>query len=196
VNEEIRHLVQQIADLEEELRDKLHEQESRILYTLEGKKVQFKSEVVAAHTKLRMHLLTWLSRSTWRNLLSAPFIYALFFPFALLDMSLFVYQAVCFKLYRITPVTRSRYIIIDRHKLRYLNSVQRLNCVYCGYANGLIAYTREIASRTEQYWCPIKHARRVTGSHSRYARFLDFGDADDLERKMEELRAELRMHRD
>jgi len=36
----------------------------------------------------------------------------------------------------------------------------------------------------------------VTGSHPRYARFLDFGDADDHERKMEELRSELRMQRD
>ena len=194
MNTEICHLVQQITDLEEELRDKLHEQESRILFTLEGKKVQFKSEVISVHSKLRTHLLTWLSRSTWRNLISAPVIYALFFPFALLDISLFIYQAVCFRLYRIKPVSRSRYIIIDRHKLHYLNSVQRLNCVYCGYVSGLIAYSREIASRTEQYWCPIKHARRVTGSHARYARFLDFGDADNLEHKMEELRAELRMN--
>ena len=194
MNEEIHHLVQQIADLEEELRDKLHEQESRILFTLEGKRIQFESEVIAIHTKLRTHLLTWLSRSTWRNLVSAPVIYALFIPFALLDMALFIYQAVCFRLYRIKPVSRSRYIIIDRHRLHYLNSVQRLNCVYCGYVSGLIAYSREISSRTEQYWCPIKHARRVTGSHSRYARFLDFGDADDFERKMEELRAELQIN--
>lgn len=194
MNQEIRNLVQQIADLEEELRDKLHQQESRILFTLEGKKIQFESEIIEIHKKLRTHLLTWLSRSTWRNLISAPVIYALLVPFALLDVALFVYQAVCFRLYRIRPVSRSRYIIIDRHKLHYLNSVQRLNCVYCSYVNGLIAYSREIASRTEQYWCPIKHARRVTSTHSRYARFLDFGDADDYERKMEELRAELRIN--
>jgi hypothetical protein len=194
MNEEIRHLVQQIADLEEQLRDKLHEQESRILFTLEGEKIRFESEIIAAHAKLRTNLLTWLSRSNRRNLLSAPVIYALIVPFALLDLSLFVYQTICFRLYRIEPVSRSRFIVIDRHKLNYLNSVQRMNCVYCAYANGLIAYAREIASRTEQYWCPIKHARRVTGSHSRYARFLDFGDAEDFDRKMEELRAELQMN--
>jgi len=49
--------------------------------------------------------------------------------------------------------------------------------VYCGYFNGLIAYTHEIAGRTEQYWCPIKHARRTSGFHSRYSRFLEYGDA-------------------
>jgi hypothetical protein len=50
-------------------------------------------------------------------------------------------------------VRRSDYIILDRQKLRYLNSIERLNCAYCGYANGAIAYVQEIAGRTEQHWC-------------------------------------------
>jgi hypothetical protein len=50
-------------------------------------------------------------------------------------------------------------------------------CVYCGYANGVIAYARKIASRTEQYWCPIKHALRIRDPHVRYAQFLEYGDA-------------------
>ena len=28
---------------------------------------------------------------------------------------------------------------------------KKLNCVYCGYANGVIGHAREIAARTEQY---------------------------------------------
>jgi hypothetical protein len=60
---------------------------------------------------------------------------------------------------------------------RSLNALEKLNCVYCSYANGLIAYVREIAGRTEQYWCPIKHARRVIGAHPHYAQFQDYGDA-------------------
>ena len=28
-------------------------------------------------------------------------------------------------------------------------------CARRGYANGLMAYVREVAVRTEQYWCPI-----------------------------------------
>ena len=82
--------------------------------------------------------------------------------------------------------------MIDRHRLEYLNALQKLNCVYCGYVNGLIGYAREIASRTEQYWCPIKHARRVLGAHPRYARFLDYGDAEELEVKVRDLREQLR----
>jgi len=50
-------------------------------------------------------------------------------------------------------------------------------CVYCGYANGLIAYVREIAARTEQYWCPIKHARPIPAPHARYRVFFEYGDA-------------------
>jgi hypothetical protein len=59
-------------------------------------------------------------------------------------------------------------VVIDRHRLGYLNPVQKLNCVFCGYGNGVIAYAREITARTEQYWCPIKHALKVKGSHDRY----------------------------
>src|SRR5690606_26877042 len=123
---------------------------------------------------------------------SAPFIYALIVPLVFLDLLLTLYQAVCFRLYRIPRVPRERYIVIDRHQLGYLNILERLNCAYCGYANGLLAYAREIAARTEQYWCPIKHARRVLGSHARYARFLDYGDATDYETRLARLRQELR----
>ena len=56
--------------------------------------------------------------------------------------------------------------------------IEKINCAFCSYANGLIAYTREIASLTEAYWCPIKHAKRLNGSHPRYKDFLDYGDAE------------------
>jgi hypothetical protein len=192
MNDEIRRLVQQLADLEEELRDRLHEQETRVLYQLEGKKVLFQEQVREAHDKLRQALLPYLGQSSWRSYASAPVIYSLIVPFALLDLFVSAYQEICFRLYRIPRVKRSRYIVIDRHQLRYLNSLQRFNCVYCSYINGLIAFVREVASRTEQYWCPIKHARRVTGSHTRYSNFLDYGDGEDLEQKLEVLREQLR----
>lgn len=34
--------------------------------------------------------------------------------------------------------------------------MEKVNCVYCSYFNGLMSYLREIAGRTEQYWCPIR----------------------------------------
>jgi hypothetical protein len=35
-----------------------------------------------------------------------------------------------------------------------------------------MGYMAEILARTEQYFCPIKHARKSLGTHSRYKRFL------------------------
>ncbi|MCH9740876.1 MAG: hypothetical protein K0U38_08570 [Epsilonproteobacteria bacterium] len=63
---------------------------------------------------------------------------------------------------------RSDYVVLDRYNLFYLDKVEKINCLYCEYFNGVIGYVREIAARTEQFWCPIKH--------SRYNRFFDFRD--------------------
>jgi hypothetical protein len=98
------------------------------------------------------------------NLLSAPLIYSLIVPIAILDAWLTVYQCVCFRLYRIARVDRSTYTVIDRQHLAYLNAIEKLTCVYCGYANGVFAYTREIAGRTEQYCRPICTIACRTGS--------------------------------
>ena len=86
-------------------------------------------------------------------------------PIALIDASFTIYQGLCFPLYGIAHVRRSVYIAaVDRRHLAYLNAIEKLNCVYCGYANGVLAYVREIAGRTEQYWCPIRHAKPVRGT--------------------------------
>jgi hypothetical protein len=111
-------------------------------------------------------------------ILTAPVIYSLIIPFVLLDACIMLYQAVCFPVYGIPKVPRRDYFVFDRSRLAYLNAIEKLNCEYCSYANGLIAYVREVASRTEQYWCPIKHAQRAIGAHPRYAKFEDYGDAE------------------
>ena len=107
----------------------------------------------------------------------------------LLDVWFTVYQLICFPIYGIPRVPRARYFVIDRHHLAYLNGIEKLNCVYCGYANGLLAYAREIAGRTEQYWCPIKHAARLRAAHSRYHLFVDYGDAEGYHDQLPRLRS-------
>jgi hypothetical protein len=99
-----------------------------------------------------------------------------------------IYQFICFPIYGIPKVRRKDYIVMDRHRLRYLNSMEHFNCVYCGYVNGLLAYVQEIAGRTEQYWCPIKHAMSLKARHSRYQHFLDYGDAEQYRKRIEEVR--------
>lgn len=119
---------------------------------------------------------------------TAPVIYVLLLPFALLDLSVSLYQAICFRAWNIKRVRRRDFFAIDRHKLPYLNALEKINCLYCSYANGLIGYVGEIAARTEQYWCPIKHARPVRASHRRYQLFMPYGDAAGYRGGLAELR--------
>jgi hypothetical protein len=123
--------------------------------------------------------------------LSAPIIYSLIIPFAVVDAWVSIYQAICFRVYGIPQVRRGRYMVFDRAGLRYLNALEKLNCAYCSYVNGVIAYVREVGSRTEQYWCPIKHARRVLGAHPRYPDFEEYGQGEQYKEKLETLRAKL-----
>ena len=50
----------------------------------------------------------------------------------------------------------------------------------------------EIAGRTEQYWCPIRHAKRVRAPHAHYREFVDYGDAAGYQQQLPLLRAKLK----
>jgi hypothetical protein len=113
-------------------------------------------------------------------------------PIALLDAWVSLYQWVCFPLFGIAKVRRGEYIVVDRHKLAYLNGIEKMNCVYCGYANGVFAYVREITGRTETYWCPIKHASRTRDAHSNYRALAPYGDAPAYKRRLPTLRRSLK----
>ncbi|NKB38711.1 MAG: hypothetical protein GKR93_16380 [Gammaproteobacteria bacterium] len=192
MNEQIRHLMAQITELEDDLHKLIQEQQAEFNYRLEGTKVKFEKSIQEAQRQLKTGYIKFLRQSQPRNIISAPIIYSVFIPFFLLDVWVTVYQYLCFPLYRIPRVKRSMYIVIDRHHLRYLNSIERFNCIYCGYAGGVISYVREVAARTEQYWCPIKHARKILDPHRRYARFADFGQADGYADLLQEMRNDLR----
>lgn len=191
MHDRIRQILNDITRLEDELATALQEQQVRLRYRYEGSKIRFDEGLRKIHHELKTGIFTWLRRSEVRNVVSAPFIYMMIVPLALLDLFVSAYQAICFPLYRITKVRRSDYMVVDRHQLPYLNVLEKLNCVYCGYASGLISYTGEIASRTELYWCPIKHARRILDPHRRYAAFADFGDAEGYRMRLDELRDSL-----
>ena len=94
-----------------------------------------------------------------RHTLSAPLIYSALIPIVIMDLWIEIYHRVCFPLYKIPYVKRSNYIKIDRHKLKYLNWLQKINCAYCGYANGAVHYWTKIAADTEKYWCGIQHQK-------------------------------------
>jgi hypothetical protein len=166
-----------IAELRQALEAGVEERRQIWRYRIDRGRAVFEAEARQQHRELREGLASYIARARLSVVVTAPFIYALIVPLALLDLFVTVYQAVCFPVYGIAKVRRADHIIIDRHMLGYLNGLQKLNCVYCGYANGLSSYVREIAGRTEAYWCPIKHLRSAPDPHPHYDGFCDFGDA-------------------
>jgi hypothetical protein len=191
MNEQINQILAQMAQLEEDLRSALHAQESRIFFQINGKRVEFEQSVKTAHRTLKKNVFRWLVTNRPQNLITGPIIYGMAVPMLLLDTLVTVYQWVCFPIYGITKVRRSDYIVFDRHHLGYLNFIEKFHCTYCEYGNGLMAYMVEILARTEEYFCPIKHAHKVLGTHARYKHFLDYGDATDYETNLEKYRLAL-----
>ena len=177
-------------DLELELDRLFAEQRDRFQYRLERGKVVFAQNVRRWQRQYRTGLWGYLLRAPLPFVLSAPLIYAMIVPLALLDASITLLQHVCFRIWGVPLVPRGDYLVIDRHHLAYLNPVEKLNCVYCSYANGLMAYCREVTARTEQYWCPIKHAQRTLGAHQRANRFLAYGDAEAWRTDLQRVRAD------
>jgi hypothetical protein len=191
MNERITQLLAQMATLEDELRNAVHEQESRMFFSIKGKRVEFESAVKSAHRKLKKNIFRWLVTNRPQNLMTGPIIYGMVLPMLLLDLLVTLYQWTCFPIYGITKVRRASYIVFDRHHLGYLNFIEKFHCTYCEYGNGLMSYMAEILARTEEYFCPIKHAHKILGTHKRYNRFLDYGDAAQYEKKLEEFRVGL-----
>lgn len=187
----IRHLLDEIAALEEDLGVALRDQESSALFKIRGKRVEFEQAVREAHGRLKTGFFRWLVTNRPANLITGPIIYSMIVPLVILDVFVSFYQATCFPIYRITRLRRGDFIVFDRQQLEYLNFIEKFHCTYCAYASGLVSYVSAIIGKTEEYFCPIKHARRILGSHARYKRFLDYGDAADYEGRLEEFRRNL-----
>jgi hypothetical protein len=195
MSDRIDRLRSRLQDTREALEAEIDARRAAIAYRVRGSRVEFERDLRARHRAARESLGSFLSRTRPMVVLTAPAIYALIVPLVLLDLFVSLYQAVCFPVYGIPKVRRRDHFAIDRQHLAYLNALQKLNCVYCGYANGLISWTREIASRTEAYWCPIKHSRRVADPHDRMAGFADYGDHEAFRMQTEERRQALAAER-
>lgn len=191
MNERIQQLLEQMSALEEDLRTAINEQQSTMFFQIKGKRVEFEQSIKETHRRLKRNFFRWLITDRPQNLITGPIIYAMIVPLVITDLFITLYQFTCFPIYGINKVKRSNYIVFDRQQLSYLNFIEKFHCTYCAYGSGMIAYISEIVARTEQYFCPIKHARKMLGTHSRYARFLDYGEADNYEAKLEQFRQAL-----
>ncbi|ADL00059.1 hypothetical protein MMB232_00708 [Brevundimonas subvibrioides] len=192
IHARIEEIASEIVRLQGELDREIFKRRDALGWRLHEGFVEFEHGVVMEHRRLRRSAAAFVASAPPATVLTSPVIYSLILPLALIDLWASAYQAVCFRAYRLPRVRRRDYLVFDREALAYLNWIERLNCWFCEYANGVAAYVREIASRTEQYWCPIKHALKVTSPHRRYQDFVEYGDAEGYRDRLSRLRAALR----
>lgn len=186
----IDEIIDEIEGLQSELVQELKAKEQEFFYQIHNRRVEFEQEVIEEGRKKIISSLQYLSQLPVLTIVTMPFIWMMIIPALLMDIMVTTYQWICFPIYKIPKVKRSDYVVIDRYNLFYLDKIERINCLYCEYFNGVIGYVREIAARTEQLWCPIKHSRPLQDTHSRYNRFFDFGDYLQYRKELEKRRAD------
>jgi hypothetical protein len=191
MNPKISELLDRIQKMELEIELEMKRKRAELQADFEETRVRFEREVLEQQRRFKTGVIAYLLTANLMSVLTAPVIYALFFPIVLLDFFITVYQHICFRAYGLPRVKRSDYFVYDRAHLAYLNLIEKINCAYCSYGNGVMAYGREVVARTEQYWCPIKHARKIMAAHPYYTGFVDFGDAQSYKDELENLRTEL-----
>jgi len=188
----LQEIIEELKKLERELLLEMQKKQKEFYYKIKGGKIYFEEETRKYHKTLVTRLHTYIAEAPLLNILTVPVIWFCIFPALFLDITVSVFQCICFTVYGIPKVRRKDHIVIDRQSLQYLNPIEKLNCLYCGYFNGLIAYVQEVAARTEQYWCPIKHAKKIGSFHSRYHKFLEYGDGAEYQKRLEEIRHDFR----
>ena len=174
----IEKLLQEIREKREELWAEYEKLKEKYGYVIEKWKIRFSEEMKKRNKFYKKSVWDSIFSARVREVLSMPFIYMMIVPAIILDIFLFVYQNTALRLYKVPLVKRSEYIIFERRHLDYLNWIQKINCLYCSYVNGLFSYAVEVAGRTEKYWCPIKYASRKKWWHDWEEYFADYGDPE------------------
>ena len=180
----LQELARRAGEIEAELEAEIARRRAALGGRLVRGRLVFETEVRARHRAARENLLDYIRAIRLRDMATAPVIYSLIVPFALVDLWVTLYQWICFPAYGIPRVRRRDYVVIDRHRLGYLNALEKFNCAYCGYANGLLHYGVRLAGDTEAYFCPIKHQLRQQEFHEppHHRHFAPFGDAQAFQR--------------
>lgn len=174
----INKLLEDIKNKKIEVTKEYENLKEKYGFKIEWRKIIFNSSVIEKNKKFKQSIFDSIFSTRVRELLSAPFIYAMIIPAVILHLFLFIYQQTAFRLYKIPLIKAKDYIVFDRKQLDYLNIFQKIHCMYCSYVNGLFQYSVEIAWRTEKYWCPIKHAKKKSWEHAWEQYFADYGDAE------------------
>ena len=189
-NNKIDEITKKIKILEDELIEEFKQKEQEFFYKIENEKVKFEERIIKDGKSKIISSIKYLSSFPVGVILTIPFIWSMMIPALLADISVSIYQYICFPIYKIPKVKRKDYVIMDRYNLFYLDKVEKINCWYCEYFNGVVAYVREVGARTEQFWCPIKHSKPLKNKHSRYDNFFDYGDYKKYRKLLEKRRSD------
>lgn len=173
----ISEILSEITKKKNELFEEYSKLKDKYNFSFVKWKIIFDSKAKEENKKKKVWIVKYIFSAQVRHLLSLPFIYSMVVPTLILDLFLFVYQNICFRLYWIPLVYRKDFIDYDRKELDYLNIIQKFHCLYCSYVNGIFAFAVEVAWRTEKYRCPIKHARKNKSTHDWHEYFADYWDA-------------------
>jgi hypothetical protein len=192
MSKRVEEIIAQMNELENELLEEFKKKENQFFYKIENGKAKFRREVIEEGRSKIISSIKYLASFPIAVILTIPFIWSMMIPIVITDIFVTIYQAVCFPIYKIPKVKRKDYVVMDRYDLFYLDRVERINCWYCEYFNGVVAYVREIAARTEQFWCPIKHSRAIRDKHSRYDKFFDFGDYHTYRKNLKNRRSDFK----
>ncbi|MFA6105380.1 MAG: hypothetical protein WC725_02150 [Patescibacteria group bacterium] len=186
---EIKKILAKIEEMNEALKKEYARLAEQYGFSFNKKRVVFIEQFKLRNKSFKIPTWRYAIPQDIRHLLSLPFIYVMIFPLLILDFFLTIYNLVALPLYRIPRVKRKDHFVFDRKFLDYLNLIQKVNCLYCSYGNGLFSYGSEIAARTERYWCPIKAARRPPQSHNWYKDFADYGNPEEWKEKFNDEKA-------
>lgn len=105
-----------------------------------------------------------IKRIGWLRTLSGAFAMFLCIPglmIAHLTFTVLLYQWLVCPLLGIKHVRWKDYVIIDRHRIKALSRIDRLNCKFCGYANGLCGMMNQEYDNLAEYREKIGFIRHV-----------------------------------
>ena len=188
MNDKITEMIEEIEAMKVKLAEEIAQHEENISYEIENGYIRFEKEIFAKQKENMKNIFAWFGEIPFLHLLTSPLVYGMIIPAIVLDMMLFIYQLVVSRVFKIKFDKRSNYIVFDRQYLGYLNLIEKFNCLYCSYFNGLMQYASSIAGRTELFFCPIKHAKKIAYKHEYYDAYLIYGDGDEYQKKLKKLR--------
>jgi hypothetical protein len=106
MSEKIDALLERMRGLEKEIVRELQRKEMEFFYEVRLGKVRFTQEARARHKQMVKRFTTYIRDSRAMIVFTSPVIWACLVPILILDLTMKLYQAICFPIYGIPKVKR------------------------------------------------------------------------------------------